>query len=384
MAHHRWRQVRMDGTGRCSFLVLSLFVFVFSSADASPSSQGKLFHPKEKGIRAKMQVFKAGRMQWLPIWLELNGHAICVYNKQSSPDPAIRFALQECKLSQAVMGLSGRVIDVDAPLLCVLSRFHVDTATNDSLFFFQCGSKGDADDFLKAYMVNHEWAKRYSGFIYPNFAMDVSYSGGAGSEIVCVASKEKYMRKHRFHMKPFRGGALDDGGTQKWPPEFTPRWAEVGSDSLQFFTKKDGDNKGSSSLLDAVVVVICNDVLTTGPAKEPARNWFGWMDGSMNVWACRAGTSSDLERWLYALEKASGHHELEESGALKVVELLERKYDNQPIRYSLHTFPEDAYISMERKPMPGRPTSGTIKPGTLGGSSMRATAGRTPVSPRSA
>ena len=347
------------------------------------SSQGKPFHPKEKGIRVKMQVFKAGRVSWSPVWLELNGHAICVYDKQQSAAPSIRFALQECKLSQAVMGLSGNSIDTKAPLLCIVSRFHVDVSTNDSLFFFQCANMGDRDDFLKAYLVNHEWAKRYSGFIYPNFAMDVSYAGGAAGEISCVASKEKYMRKHRFHMKPFRGGALDDGGAGRWPPEFTPRWAEMGADSLQFYTKKDGDVKGTPSLMDAVVVVICNDVLTTGVAKEPARNWFGWMDATDQVWVCRAGTSSDLERWLYALEKASGHHELEEGGSLKVVELLERKYDNSAIRYSLHSFPDANYPSMERKPMPGRPTSGTIKPGTLGGTSLRgASSARTPVSPR--
>ena len=96
-----------------------------------------------------MQVFKAGRQQWTPIWLELNGHAVCVYNKQSDAEPAVRFALQEAKLSQAVMGLSGRAIDLEAPLLCVVSRFHVDTSTNDSLFFFELPSVSERDDFLK-------------------------------------------------------------------------------------------------------------------------------------------------------------------------------------------------------------------------------------------
>jgi hypothetical protein len=83
------------------------------------------------------------------------------------------------------------------------------------------------------------------------------------------------MRKHRFHMKPFRSGPLDDGAT-KWPPEFVTRFCEVGNDGLQFLVKKDGEVKSAASLSDAAIVVICNDTLTHGASKEPARNWFGW------------------------------------------------------------------------------------------------------------
>ena len=123
------------------------------------SSQGPLFQPKEKGLKVAMQVFKNGRMSWQPVWLELNGHAICVYATEKSPEPAVRFALQECKVNAAVMGLSGKAIDTKQAIIAIVSRFHVDTSTNDSLFFFKCGSKADQEDFLKACLVNHEWAK---------------------------------------------------------------------------------------------------------------------------------------------------------------------------------------------------------------------------------
>ncbi len=113
-------------------------------------------------------------------------------------------------------------------------------------------------------------------------------------------------------------------------------------------------------------------------------NDFAKQDGSDVIYTCRAGTSSDLERWLYAFEKASGHHELEESGAKKVVELLEKKYDGKPIRYNLHKWPEEYYVSMERKPMPGRPTSGTLKPAAKLGAGDSIRGSRTPISPRAA
>lgn len=71
---------------------------------------------------------------------------------------------------------------------------------------------------------------------------------------------------------------------------------------------------------------------------------------------------------------------------MKTVEDMERDFemDVQPIRYVLHPYDEDAYPTLERKPMPGRPTSGTFAKTSPRVATPSAGAGRGAVSPRGA
>ena len=52
-----------------------------------------------------MQLFdEAAQAYHKPVWLEINGHAISVYNGQRDAAPAIRFDLKETRVMAAVRG----------------------------------------------------------------------------------------------------------------------------------------------------------------------------------------------------------------------------------------------------------------------------------------
>ena len=81
------------------------------------------------------------------MWLEINGHAVNVFNGQRDPAPAIRFDLRETRIMAAVRGLPRQTIDTTAPVLAIVSRFFVDEKTGDCCFFFQTQNENDKQEW---------------------------------------------------------------------------------------------------------------------------------------------------------------------------------------------------------------------------------------------
>jgi hypothetical protein len=82
-----------------------------------------------------------------PVWLEINGHAVNVFNGQRDPAPAIRFDLRETRIMAAVRGLPRPTIDTTAPVLAIVSRYFVDEKTGDCCFFFQTQNENDKQEW---------------------------------------------------------------------------------------------------------------------------------------------------------------------------------------------------------------------------------------------
>ncbi len=84
-----------------------------------------------------------------PVWLEINGHAVNVFNGQRDPAPAIRFDLRETRIMAAVRGQPRANIDTQAPVLAIVSRYFVDERTGDCCFFFQTQNESDKQEWIK-------------------------------------------------------------------------------------------------------------------------------------------------------------------------------------------------------------------------------------------
>ena len=99
--------------------------------------------------------------------------------------PAVRFDLKEARVYPAVKGLPGKEINVKAPLLGVVSRYHRVVLTDAitevppfSIFFFECQTEEERDNWLRAFYINYEWAQRFSGLFYHRGTARVEYQEG--------------------------------------------------------------------------------------------------------------------------------------------------------------------------------------------------------------
>lgn len=67
----------------------------------------------------------------------------------------------------------------------IVSRYHRMVLENGimevpptSVFFFECVSEQDREQWLTAYYINYEWAQRFSGMFYPRGTARVEYGEG--------------------------------------------------------------------------------------------------------------------------------------------------------------------------------------------------------------
>ncbi len=67
--------------------------------------KGPLFKPIERGSQMLAQLFDdEGQSHYKPVWVEINGHAINVFNGQRDQLPAVRFDLKETRMMASVRG----------------------------------------------------------------------------------------------------------------------------------------------------------------------------------------------------------------------------------------------------------------------------------------
>ena len=72
-----------------------------------------------------MQFFdKNENAVYKPKSLEVNGHALIIRNTITSPNPVLVFDIKEVVLVPAVKGLPEKSVDLKAPYIGLISRFH--------------------------------------------------------------------------------------------------------------------------------------------------------------------------------------------------------------------------------------------------------------------
>jgi hypothetical protein len=119
---------------------------------AAEADGGPMFKPIERGSQMFIQLFdEEGQAYHKPVWVEINGHAINVFNGQRDPNCAIRFDLRETRLMAAVRGQPRTVIDTAAPVLAVVSRYFIDEKTGDCCFFFQTQNEAEKQEWIKVF-----------------------------------------------------------------------------------------------------------------------------------------------------------------------------------------------------------------------------------------
>ena len=156
-------------------------------------------------------------------FVELNGHAINVYNnrhvnpkkktiksffnfflnwKMKETTPAIRFDLKEILLVKAFGGLPRQSLQKDFHSFGIISRYHFNQATGSYIYFFKCYSAAEVNDWIKYFYINLEWAKRFSAMFYPRGSMKVTWDPDKNM-LISEQTKETYVRNSRLHARVF-------------------------------------------------------------------------------------------------------------------------------------------------------------------------------------
>ena len=141
----------------------------------------------------------------------MNGHAIIVRNQKSEVDPPLIFDIKEVVILPAMKGLPATSLNPKIPLFGIISRYHKNLVTGDTsgtVFFFECSTEKEKKEWLLAYHVNIQWAKRYSALFYPRGSAEIAYSEPS-YDISIGASNDTYIRSHRFNSAPLVEGEIE-------------------------------------------------------------------------------------------------------------------------------------------------------------------------------
>eukprot|EP01091_Cochliopodium_minus_P016928 TRINITY_DN6495_c0_g1_i1.p1 TRINITY_DN6495_c0_g1~~TRINITY_DN6495_c0_g1_i1.p1 ORF type:complete len:788 (-),score=264.42 TRINITY_DN6495_c0_g1_i1:1025-3388(-) len=318
------------------------------------SNLGSNFTPYEYERELKLQFFGSNmKATYVTKLVEMNGHALIIWNKKNDPKPLLMFDLKEIYIIQAQRGLPGNTLNDN--MIGIISRYHKNLVTGDldgTTFYLECANEKEKKELLLVYYINLSWAKRYSALFYPRFSAELAYKEPAYN-IVMTSTNESYIRSHRYHSKPFVEGEVERKDKLDSKPKKT--FVNIIGTSFVYYDKKGGDEKGRIEIINSEIQLICNDVIKKTNENS---NWFSIKSGE-KLLIFKALSHPELESWCKTLQAITLPHKTLISQTDSKVKELEKRFEFSPsqIRYKLRKYDESLYPTMERKPMPGRPSS---------------------------
>ena len=134
---------------------------------------------------------------------------------QNDKTPCVRFDIKEMRMYPAAKGLPGKEVNPRSPMFGLVSRYHrmicsdgVQEIPPMSIFFFECPSEQERDQWLTTYYLNNEWATRFSGMFYPRGTARVEYQDGVWKLKVHSDNTVRYLKSSRLHVSAKTDGTI--------------------------------------------------------------------------------------------------------------------------------------------------------------------------------